>query len=193
MDKRPSVIARHLAEVHRVGSFFTCPHGACRFKEVPSRRVVFHHLTTHHGVAEKQAAELVAGLEPIVRGEKDAVDYDEAEGTEAALAVAAPRRSLSTAAAAAAGAAADDNDDIACSVCGSVAHAESMLLCDGCDSGVHLNCLTPALVAIPKGAWFCGPCRAAAPQNARGDARTITCPRCPVVLSCATMTPPKRR
>ena len=84
MDKRPSVIARHLAEVHRVGSFFTCPHGACRFKEVPSRRVVFHHLTTHHGVAEKQAAELVAGLEPIVRGEKDAVDYDEAEGTEAA-------------------------------------------------------------------------------------------------------------
>lgn len=39
-----------------------------------------------------------------------------------------------------------DNDD------------EQLLLCDGCNNGFHLECLTPKLDSIPEGAWFCPEC-----------------------------------
>lgn len=39
-----------------------------------------------------------------------------------------------------------DNDD------------EQLLLCDGCNNGFHLECLTPKLDSVPEGAWFCPDC-----------------------------------
>ena len=48
-------------------------------------------------------------------------------------------------------------DDTACDLCGSRSRADCMLLCDRCDAGFHIDCLRPALAAVPAGAWFC-PC-----------------------------------
>lgn len=33
-------------------------------------------------------------------------------------------------------------------VCGSTEHEETMLLCDGCDLGYHMQCLTPPLSEV---------------------------------------------
>ena len=33
-----------------------------------------------------------------------------------------------------------------------------MLLCDGCDKGTHMYCLTPPLREVPQGDWFCPDC-----------------------------------
>jgi hypothetical protein len=32
-----------------------------------------------------------------------------------------------------------------------------MLICDGCDKGFHMDCVSPPLTSIPAGQWFC-PC-----------------------------------
>ncbi|XP_046861318.1 PHD and RING finger domain-containing protein 1-like [Xenia sp. Carnegie-2017] len=55
----------------------------------------------------------------------------------------------------------DDNEDdepTFCEVCGSRDNEDTMLLCDGCDKGYHLVCLTPPLRNIPIGDWFCPSC-----------------------------------
>lgn len=49
-------------------------------------------------------------------------------------------------------------DPTFCEVCGSSDNEDQMLLCDGCDLGFHLYCLTPALDEVPGGAWFCNDC-----------------------------------
>ena len=44
-----------------------------------------------------------------------------------------------------------------------------MILCDGCDQGWHVTCITPPLAEIPEDEWFCAVCagsRAAAHGNA---------------------------
>ncbi len=33
-----------------------------------------------------------------------------------------------------------------------------MLLCDACDSGFHVSCLSPPLDRVPDGSWFCPRC-----------------------------------
>lgn len=45
-----------------------------------------------------------------------------------------------------------------CEICGSSNDEEEMLLCDGCDHGYHLYCLTPPLDGVPQGEWFCETC-----------------------------------
>ena len=59
-----------------------------------------------------------------------------------------------------------------CEVCGSPRDAERMLLCDGCNKGFHLDCLSPPLAAIPESDWYCAACSApaaaAAPSEADG-------------------------
>ena len=35
---------------------------------------------------------------------------------------------------------------------------EELLLCDGCNNGFHLECLSPKLESVPEGAWFCPEC-----------------------------------
>jgi len=47
-----------------------------------------------------------------------------------------------------------------CMVCLSPADAKSMLLCDKCNDGYHLQCLDPPLFSVPKGDWLCPVCLA---------------------------------
>ena len=48
--------------------------------------------------------------------------------------------------------------DLPCSKCGDPGRPESMLLCDACNSGWHLQCLEPPLREPPRGHWFCPVC-----------------------------------
>lgn len=48
-----------------------------------------------------------------------------------------------------------DLTDTACEVCSSTDNADDMLLCDRCDRGYHLKCLSPQMDAVPEGDWFC--------------------------------------
>ncbi|XP_073385886.1 lysine-specific demethylase JMJ17 [Physcomitrium patens] len=50
--------------------------------------------------------------------------------------------------------------DQICEQCHSGAHEKSMLLCDLCNRGWHLYCLSPPLSAIPHGNWYCLECLA---------------------------------
>lgn len=45
-----------------------------------------------------------------------------------------------------------------CEICNSADREESMLLCDGCDKGYHMECLDPPLTEIPEGSWYCDNC-----------------------------------
>ncbi|XP_028155148.2 PHD and RING finger domain-containing protein 1 [Diabrotica virgifera virgifera] len=50
-------------------------------------------------------------------------------------------------------------DDLTyCEICGSGDNEDRMLLCDGCDLGFHLYCLTPPLTDVPAGYWYCNGC-----------------------------------
>lgn len=48
--------------------------------------------------------------------------------------------------------------DQICEQCQGGAHEQSMLLCDRCDRGWHLYCLTPPLSSVPPGNWYCFDC-----------------------------------
>lgn len=52
--------------------------------------------------------------------------------------------------------------DQICEQCHSGAHGKSMLLCDRCNRGWHLYCLSPPLSTIPHGNWYCLECLASA-------------------------------
>lgn len=52
----------------------------------------------------------------------------------------------------------DDGDLTQCEVCRATNREESMLLCDGCNRGYHMDCLRPALTEIPDSAWYCDNC-----------------------------------
>lgn len=45
-----------------------------------------------------------------------------------------------------------------CEVCQRSDREDSMLLCDGCDAGYHLECLVPQLTEVPEGSWYCDNC-----------------------------------
>ncbi|XP_034032747.1 PHD and RING finger domain-containing protein 1 isoform X2 [Thalassophryne amazonica] len=51
-------------------------------------------------------------------------------------------------------------DQTNCEVCGASDREDRLLLCDGCDSGYHMECLTPPLDAVPVEEWFCPDCEA---------------------------------
>jgi hypothetical protein len=46
---------------------------------------------------------------------------------------------------------------------------EKILLCDGCDEGYHMYCLSPPVKKIPKGLWFCATCTLGSRDHARVD------------------------
>ena len=50
------------------------------------------------------------------------------------------------------------DDDTACEVCGASDDAPKMLLCDQCDHGYHLYCLSPPLPRVPAALWYCPQC-----------------------------------
>lgn len=49
--------------------------------------------------------------------------------------------------------------DAKCKICRKSSEPESMLMCDSCDTGFHMFCLSPRLMQIPKGDWHCKGCR----------------------------------
>ncbi|KAJ9523575.1 hypothetical protein QJQ45_007252 [Haematococcus lacustris] len=60
------------------------------------------------------------------------------------------------------------DDDSACQVCASRSPRPPMLLCDQCDKGFHITCLSPPLRSVPRGAWLCHQCKQAkAPKKRR--------------------------
>jgi hypothetical protein len=52
--------------------------------------------------------------------------------------------------------------DQACQVCHKVTGGITMLLCNKCNDGWHMKCLTPPLTRKPKGNWFCPRCKVTA-------------------------------
>ncbi|XP_057775815.1 lysine-specific demethylase JMJ17 isoform X2 [Salvia miltiorrhiza] len=52
----------------------------------------------------------------------------------------------------------DKELDQICEQCKSGFHGDVMLLCDRCDKGWHTYCLSPPLMTIPPGNWYCLEC-----------------------------------
>ncbi|XP_024995655.1 uncharacterized protein LOC112528803 isoform X4 [Cynara cardunculus var. scolymus] len=52
----------------------------------------------------------------------------------------------------------DEEYDQICEQCRSGLHAEVMLLCDRCNKGWHIYCLSPPLKRVPPGNWYCSEC-----------------------------------
>jgi hypothetical protein len=46
-----------------------------------------------------------------------------------------------------------------CMLCGKAQGAATMILCDICSTGWHVNCLTPPLDQVPTGKWVCPRCK----------------------------------
>lgn len=47
-----------------------------------------------------------------------------------------------------------------CELCKGGHHEEKIILCDRCDRGCHLFCLSPPLEQVPEGEWLCPLCKA---------------------------------
>ncbi|KAJ8667429.1 hypothetical protein QAD02_009092 [Eretmocerus hayati] len=61
-------------------------------------------------------------------------------------------------------------DPTYCEVCQRCDREDRMLLCDGCDSGYHLECLNPPLHEVPlEEHWYCPECA----QNSQNDAEDV--------------------
>ncbi|KAM8752180.1 uncharacterized protein phrf1 isoform 2-T3 [Acanthopagrus schlegelii] len=66
-----------------------------------------------------------------------------------------------------------DLEQTNCEVCGGSDREDRLLLCDGCDAGYHMECLTPPLDAVPVEEWFCPECEASN-RHLRGSAEEIS-------------------
>ncbi|VFQ63527.1 unnamed protein product [Cuscuta campestris] len=53
-----------------------------------------------------------------------------------------------------------DYENLICEQCGSGENENEILLCDRCDKGFHMLCLSPIVVRVPIGLWFCPACAA---------------------------------
>nr|XP_033321309.1 serine/arginine repetitive matrix protein 2 isoform X1 [Megalopta genalis]XP_033321310.1 serine/arginine repetitive matrix protein 2 isoform X1 [Megalopta genalis] len=60
-------------------------------------------------------------------------------------------------------------DPTFCEVCHQSDREDRMLLCDGCDCGYHLECLSPPMNEVPMEEWFCPECS----QNSQNDAEAV--------------------
>ena len=45
--------------------------------------------------------------------------------------------------------------DHRCEVCRCTDSTNTMLLCDGCNLGYHMECLLPPMLEVPMGEWYC--------------------------------------
>ncbi|XP_059443641.1 lysine-specific demethylase JMJ17 isoform X2 [Corylus avellana] len=52
----------------------------------------------------------------------------------------------------------EEEHDQICEQCRSGLHGEVMLLCDRCNKGWHIYCLSPPLKQVPEGNWYCLEC-----------------------------------
>lgn len=63
--------------------------------------------------------------------------------------------------------------DHPCEVCRFVNRPDKMLLCDNCNTGWHIDCLTPKLTAVPEGVWACPYCVASGVDMVALEARQL--------------------
>ncbi|GAA6061785.1 hypothetical protein JCM10212_001391 [Sporobolomyces blumeae] len=54
--------------------------------------------------------------------------------------------------------AAESNPGEACEICGSESDPDHIVLCDDCDKGFHLSCLSPPLRQVPNTQFYCDRC-----------------------------------
>ncbi|KAM9854080.1 uncharacterized protein phrf1 [Aulostomus maculatus] len=66
-----------------------------------------------------------------------------------------------------------DLEQTNCEVCGGSDREDRLLLCDGCDAGYHMECLTPPLDAVPVEEWFCPEC-VASNNHSRASAEEVS-------------------
>ncbi|XP_041650492.1 PHD and RING finger domain-containing protein 1 [Cheilinus undulatus] len=66
-----------------------------------------------------------------------------------------------------------DLEQTNCEVCGGSDREDRLLLCDGCDAGYHMECLTPPLDSVPVEEWFCPECESNN-RNSRGSAEQVS-------------------
>ncbi|XP_029974976.1 PHD and RING finger domain-containing protein 1-like [Salarias fasciatus] len=52
----------------------------------------------------------------------------------------------------------EGSSPVVCEECGRSDRTHHLLVCLHCDSGYHMNCLTPSLSAGPEGDWICPDC-----------------------------------
>lgn len=57
-------------------------------------------------------------------------------------------------------------DPTFCEICHLSDREDRLLLCDGCDSGYHLECLVPPMDEVPYDNWYCPECSANDPNMA---------------------------
>ncbi|KAI8499559.1 PHD and RING finger domain-containing protein 1 [Branchiostoma belcheri] len=67
----------------------------------------------------------------------------------------------------------EEEDNTYCQVCRQPTNEDRMLLCDSCDAGYHMECLTPPLDAVPIEEWFCPQC-APAESSREEEAPQVT-------------------
>jgi hypothetical protein len=63
-----------------------------------------------------------------------------------------------------------------CEKCKGGHHEAQIILCDRCDSGWHMFCLSPPLERVPQGDWFCPTCVASGERScadAKADANAF--------------------
>lgn len=68
---------------------------------------------------------------------------------------------------------AGDDDLTYCRICARSDREESMLLCDGCNQGYHMECLVPALTEVPTEFWYCDECFASNDDDDPDDALAL--------------------
>jgi histone demethylase JARID1 len=52
----------------------------------------------------------------------------------------------------------DESTSDTCEICQKNENEEKLLLCDGCNRGYHMYCLSPPLSSIPRTDWYCLQC-----------------------------------
>ncbi|XP_019646241.1 PREDICTED: PHD and RING finger domain-containing protein 1-like isoform X2 [Branchiostoma belcheri] len=68
----------------------------------------------------------------------------------------------------------EEEDNTYCQVCRQPTNEDRMLLCDSCDAGYHMECLTPPLDAVPIEEWFCPQCAPAESSREEEEAPQVT-------------------
>ncbi|XP_038113307.1 PHD and RING finger domain-containing protein 1-like isoform X1 [Culex quinquefasciatus] len=59
----------------------------------------------------------------------------------------------------------EDHELTYCEVCRRPDREDTMLLCDACNLGFHMECLSPPLEIVPVGSWYCDCCFASASEE----------------------------
>ena len=64
----------------------------------------------------------------------------------------------------------EEGETVRCTACGRGNRAHEMVLCEHCDRGVHIDCRSPPMAAVPEHDFFCAACctKAGHPDSSDG-------------------------